>query len=129
MIVNHRNVEFCRPLSRTHSGLLLRQACVVAQAAGGNASPAAGGLTTLLSTITGLAGSSAVAAATSATPTQTQQASKQAFTDISAAAKNMMGQKQFQPTVTIDQGTKIKIYFNKDYVFPKDAINSTKVIH
>ena len=105
------------------------QACVVAQAAGGNASTAAGGLTTLLSTITGLAGSSAVAAATSATPTQTQQASKQAFTDISAAAKNMMGQQQFQPTVTIDQGTKIKIYVNKDYVFPKDAINSTKVIH
>ena len=103
-------------------------ACTAAQATL-NSAGAQGGLSTLLSAITGLAGTSAAAALTNATPTQTQQASKQAFTDISTAAKNIMGQQQFQPTVTIDQGTKIKIYVNKDYVFPKDAINSTKVIH
>lgn len=105
------------------------QACITARATSANPSSAQGALNVLISTITGLASTSAAAAVTNATPTQTQEASKQAFTDISTAAKNMMGQQQFQPTVTIDQGTKIKIYVNKDYVFPKNAIHSTKVIH
>ena len=103
-------------------------ACTAAQATL-NSANAQGGLSALLSAITGLAGTSAAAAVTNATPTQTQAASKQAFTDITTAAKNMMGQTQFQPTVTIPQGTKIKIYVNKDYTFPKDSINSTKVLH
>ena len=104
-------------------------ACTTAKATAAAPANASGALNTLLATLTGLAGTSAAAAVTNATPTQTQAASKQAFTDITTAAKNMMGQQQFTPTVTIDQGTKIKIYVNKDYTFPKDAINSTKVIH
>ena len=83
----------------------------------------------MVTAISGLATTSAQAAVANATPTQAQEASKAAFTDITTAAKNMMGQVEFKPTVTIDQGTKIKIYVNKDYVFPKDAINKTKVIH
>jgi|GEM_PF-928681 len=103
-------------------------ACTAAQATV-NSPNAQGGLSALLSALSGLASSSAVAAATAATPTQAQQASKTAFTDITTAAKDMMGQVEFKPTVTLDQGTKIKIYVNKDYVFPKDAINKIKVIH
>lgn len=106
----------------------LTTACTTAKATIGTVN-VQGGLNTLLSAITGLASTSAAAAVTNATPTQTQQASKQAFTDITTAAQNMMEKVQFQPTVTIDQGTKIKIYVNKDYVFPKDSVNQTKVIH
>ena len=31
---------------------------------------------------------------------------------------------KFDPTITIDQGTLIKIYVNKDYKFPKAAIKN-----
>ena len=104
------------------------QACTTAQAPTGGTTPQQA-LSSLVATITGLATTSAQSAVANATPTQAQQASKQAFTDITTAAKNMVGQVQFKPTVTIDQGTQIKIYVNKDYVFPKEAINKTKVIH
>ena len=109
--------------------LQMTTACTTAQATAANPANAAGGLGVLLTSLTGLATTSAQAAAANATPSQTQQASKQAFTDITTAAQNMIGQVQFKPTVTINQGTKIKIYVNKDYVFPKDAVNKTKVIH
>ena len=86
-------------------------------------------LTNLVATITGLGATSAQAAVANATPTQAQQASQQAFKDVTTAAKTAIGQVTFKPTVTVDQGTKIKIYVNKDYVFPKDAINQLRVIH
>lgn len=105
------------------------QACITARQTAANPTNAQGALNTLLSSITGLATTAATAAVQSATPTQTQEASKQAFTDVTTAAKKMVENIQFQPTVTIDQGTRIKIYVNKDYVFPKDALNTTKVIH
>ena len=108
--------------------LQFTQACTAAQAPVGGTTPQQA-LTALVTAISGLATTSAQAAVANATPTQAQEASKAAFTDITTAAKNMMGQVEFKPTVTIDQGTKIKIYVNKDYVFPKDAINKTKVIH
>lgn len=112
--------------STTYTQLTL--ACTTAQAPTGGTTPQQA-LTSLVATVTGLATSTAQAAVANATPTQTQDASKQAFTDITSAAKNMVAQTTFTPTVTIDQGTKIKIYVNKDYVFPKDAISKSKVVH
>lgn len=103
------------------------QACTTAKAAAATSAPSA--LTGLVSAIAGLATTSAQSAVANASPTQSQQAAKQAFTDLTAAAKTAMGQVQFKPTVTVNQGTKIKIYVNKDYVFPKDAINKLRVIH
>jgi len=108
--------------------LQFNQACITAQAPVGGTTPQQA-LTALVTAISGIATTSAQAAVANATPTQAQEASKAAYTDITTAAKNMMGQVEFKPTVTINQGTKIKIYVNKDYVFPKDAINKTKVIH
>jgi type IV secretion system protein VirB10 len=67
-------------------------------------------------------------AATAAAPTQAQDASKQAFTDISNTVKDMITQQEFKPTTTIDQGTVIKIYVNKDYKFPQAVLKRTKVI-
>ncbi|MEY3197223.1 MAG: VirB10 protein [Pseudomonadota bacterium] len=82
----------------------------------------------LVSRISALATTSATSAAQAATPTQKQQASKQAFSDIGDTAKNMLGQTTFKPTITLDQGTQVKIYVNKDYVFPRAAVNKAKVL-
>ena len=61
-------------------------------------------------------------------PTQTQNASKQAFTDVTNTVKDMVAQNQFQPTITIDQGTLVKIYVNKDYKFPKAALGKSRLV-
>ena len=60
----------------------------------------------------------------STTPSQTQTASTQAFKDITDVAKELLEKQKFDPTITIDQGTLIKIYVNKDYKFPKAAIKN-----
>ncbi|HJD56866.1 TrbI/VirB10 family protein [Candidatus Tisiphia endosymbiont of Ptychoptera albimana] len=62
------------------------------------------------------------------TPTQAQAASKQAFTDVSNTVKDMMKQQAFKPTITIDQGTLIKIYVNKDYKFPQAVLRKSRLI-
>ena len=56
--------------------------------------------------------------------TNAQAASDQAFTDVSDTVKSVLDGQKFDPTITIDQGTAIKIYVNKDYQFPKDIIGS-----
>lgn len=66
--------------------------------------------------------------ATQVTPTQAQTASKQAFTDITDTLKEVIGQQQFKPTVTIDQGTPVNIYVNKDYSFPKAAVSKARLL-
>lgn len=60
--------------------------------------------------------------------TKAQDASKEAFTNITDTLKNMLEQQEFNPTVTINQGSVIKIYVNKDYTFPKDAIHNRRLI-
>lgn len=54
--------------------------------------------------------------------TKAQKASTQAFEDISDTVKSFVKEQELKPTVTIDQGTVIKIYVNKDYKFPKAAL-------
>lgn len=54
--------------------------------------------------------------------TQAQTASKESYKDISDTLKSFVEEQNFKPTVTIDQGTALKIYVNKDYKFPKKAV-------
>ncbi|WP_342271286.1 TrbI/VirB10 family protein [Candidatus Tisiphia endosymbiont of Parasteatoda lunata] len=70
----------------------------------------------------------AAASLLTSTPTQAQAASKQAFTDISNTMKGMIQQHEFKPTITIDQGTVIKIYVNKDYKFPQSVLRKSRLI-
>lgn len=81
-------------------------------------------LTALMSAITTASTTAAQASSTSTQPSQAQTASTQAFKDISDVAKELLEKQKFAPTITIDQGTPIKIYVNKDYKFPKTAIKN-----
>lgn len=85
-------------------------------------------LTSLMSFISAASNSLLVVNNTNSVETQAQKASKQAFTDISDTVKSMIEQNEFKPTITIDQGTHIKIYVNKDYKFPRAAVGGSKVI-
>ncbi|MCC8416640.1 MAG: hypothetical protein LN575_04750 [Rickettsia endosymbiont of Gnoriste bilineata] len=85
-------------------------------------------LIALLNAVTSAAASLLSSAATATTPTQAQAASKQAFTDVSNTVKDMMKQQEFKPTITIDQGTIIKIYVNKDYKFPQAVLRKSRLI-
>ena len=40
----------------------------------------------------------------------------------------MVTQQEFKPTTTIDQGTLVKIYVNRDYKFPKAALKRSRLI-
>lgn len=82
----------------------------------------------LMTAVTNAASSLLTSAATASTPTQAQTASKQAFTDISDTIKGMIQQHEFKPTITIDQGTVIKIYVNKDYKFPQSVLRKSRLI-
>ncbi|MCP5369766.1 MAG: TrbI/VirB10 family protein [Rickettsiaceae bacterium] len=58
--------------------------------------------------------------------TQAQSASKESYKDISDTLKSFVEEQNFKPTVTIDQGTVIKIYVNRDYKFPKKAVSNRR---
>ena len=81
-------------------------------------------LAALVSAITTACTTASQASTASTTPSQTQTASTQAFKDITDVAKELLEKQKFDPTITIDQGTLIKIYVNKDYKFPKAAIKN-----
>ncbi|MCC8398744.1 MAG: hypothetical protein LN569_05640 [Rickettsia endosymbiont of Labidopullus appendiculatus] len=85
-------------------------------------------LIALMTAVTSAAASLLSSTATATTPTQAQEASKQAFTDVSNTMKDMMKQQVFKPTITIDQGTIIKIYVNKDYKFPQAVLRKSRLI-
>lgn len=102
-------------------------ACTVAKSTGGGSSPE-NRLTNLITAANAAADSLLLAIATASTPTQAQEASKKAFTDISDTVKDILVQQEFKPTITIDQGTIIKIYVNQDYKFPKKLLKKSRVI-
>ena len=83
-------------------------------------------LTSLMASITAAANSLLSTTATKAQETKAQGAAKDAFTDISDTVKTLVEEPEFKPTITIDQGTPVKIYVNKDYKFPKAAISKTR---
>ncbi len=83
-------------------------------------------LVSLMSTINASSDALIKNTATNVEETKAQQASKQAFTDISDTVKTLIAEQEFQPTITIDQGTPVKIYVNKDYKFPKAAVSKSR---
>jgi type IV secretion system protein VirB10 len=85
-------------------------------------------LAALMTAVTSAATSLLTGTATAVTPTQAQTASKQAFTDITDTMKDVMNQQEFKRTITIDQGTVIKIYVNKDYKFPLSVLKKSRLI-
>lgn len=105
----------------------MTQACTTAQDASSANTPAQR-LSTLVQGVNTAASSLLTTSATASTPTQAQQASTQAFTDVSNTVKDMISQQQFKPTTTIDQGTAIKIYVNKDYKFPKAVFMKSRLM-
>jgi len=83
-------------------------------------------LAAVMTAVTTASTSLAASTATSTTPTQAQSAAKTAFTDITNTAKDIATQHTFTTTVTIDQGTAVKIIVNKDYTFPRSAISKSR---
>jgi type IV secretion system protein VirB10 len=104
----------------------LAQACTQIQTQTGAA--AGQRLSSITSSVNSAVASLLTTSASNLTTTQAQDASKQAFTDITDSVKTMIGQNTFKPTITVNQGVLIKIYVNKDYVFPKAALKKSKVI-
>jgi type IV secretion system protein VirB10 len=102
-------------------------ACNTASATVGTQGAAA--VSTLITSLNSIAAGNVTAAATASTPSQTQQASIDAFKDISSKVSDVIVKdNQFTPTVTVNQGEHIKIYVNKDYLFPLKAINKSRVM-
>jgi type IV secretion system protein VirB10 len=85
-------------------------------------------LTSLMSTINSSSDALIQNTRANVEETKAQEASKQAFTDISDTIKTLVEEQEFKPTITIDQGTPVKIYVNKDYKFPKAAVSKSRVV-
>nr|WP_016830697.1 TrbI/VirB10 family protein [Rickettsia conorii] len=105
----------------------MTQACTTAQTAS-SANTAEQRLQTLVQAVNTAASSLLTTTSIASTPTQAQQASTQAFTDVTNVVKNMITQQQFKPTTTVNQGTPVRIYVNKDYKFPKVVLLKSKVM-
>ncbi|HJD62609.1 MAG TPA: hypothetical protein LFW14_03425 [Rickettsia endosymbiont of Degeeriella rufa] len=105
----------------------MTQACTTAQDASSVNTPEQR-LATLVQAVNTAASSLLISTSIASNPTQAQQASTQAFTDITNTVQNMIPQQQFKPTTTINQGTPIKIYVNKDYKFPATVLTKSKVV-
>lgn len=106
---------------------MMVQACNTAQQASIGAL-AGQRLSALLIAVNNAAASLLTTTATANTPTQAQLASKQAFTDITDTMKSMIEEQEFKPTTTINQGTVVRIYVNKDYKFPKNALRKSRLV-
>ncbi|WP_064429002.1 TrbI/VirB10 family protein [Rickettsia sp. Tenjiku01] len=105
----------------------MTQACTTAQTAS-SANTAEQRLQTLVQAVNTAASSLLTTTSIASTPTQAQQASTQAFTDVTNVVKNMITQQQFKPTTTVNQGTPVRIYVNKDYKFPKAVLLKSRVM-
>ncbi|BDU60382.1 VirB10 protein [Candidatus Rickettsia kotlanii] len=105
----------------------MTQACTTAQTAS-SANTAEQRLQTLVQAVNTAASSLLTTTSIASTPTQAQQASTQAFTDVTNVVQNMITQQQFKPTTTVNQGTPVRIYVNKDYKFPKAVLLKSKVM-
>lgn len=105
----------------------MTQACTTAQTAS-SANTADQRLQTLVQAVNTAASSLLTTTSIASSPTQAQQASTQAFTDVTNVVQNMITQQQFKPTTTVNQGTPVRIYVNKDYKFPKAVLLKSKVM-
>ncbi|ADE29804.1 TraB/TrbI/VirB10 family type IV secretion system protein [Rickettsia prowazekii] len=105
----------------------MTQACTTAQNAS-SAHTSEQRLQTLIQAVNTAASNLLTTTSIASTPTQAQQASTQAFTDVTNVVQNMITQQHFKPTTTVNQGTPIRIYVNKDYKFPKTVLLKSKVM-
>lgn len=85
-------------------------------------------LSSLMSSVNTAADGLIRLAVNSATASKAQDAAKQGFTDITKTVTDQFKEAQFKTTITIAQGTPVKIYVNKDYKFPKAAVSKTRVM-
>lgn len=100
-------------------------ACVNAQTGPGTP---ADKLSTVMAAVTVAATGLVSATSEASKPSHKQEAAEAAFKDLSEKMKSIVEQKVLKPTTTVDQGTPVKIYIKKDYLFPKDAISRARVI-
>ncbi len=103
----------------------MTQACTTAQNPSAANTPQQR-LATLVQAVNTAASSLLTSTAIASNPTQAQQASTHAFKDITNTVQNMITQQQFKATTTINQGTPIKIYVNKDYKFPATVLTKSR---
>ncbi|MBF8246910.1 MAG: TrbI/VirB10 family protein [Rickettsia sp.] len=55
--------------------------------------------------------------------TQTQEASRDAYENLTDTLRNLLFESQnWEPTVTIAQGAKVRVYVRQDYEFPQNSI-------
>ncbi|WP_347939401.1 TrbI/VirB10 family protein [Rickettsia oklahomensis] len=105
----------------------MTQACTIAQDPS-SANTADQRLSTLVQAVNKAASSLLTTTSRALTPTQAQQASTQAFKGVTNIVQNMITHQQFKPTTTVNQGTPVRIYVNKDYKFPKAVLLKSKVM-
>jgi type IV secretion system protein VirB10 len=66
---------------------------------------------------------------TGSTPTNEEDAASEALTKIQDIGKQILAKTMaLPPTVTIDQGTSLKVYVKKDLLFPGRSANLTRVV-
>ncbi len=66
---------------------------------------------------------------TGTTPTNTQAAAANSLQNIEDMGKQLLAKTlALPPTITVNQGTPLKVYVQKDIVFPGRSANLTKVI-
>ena len=82
--------------------------------------------------ITGSKGTQTATAAngtTTTSQTNTDAAVQEAVQNFSGVAKGFVDSYlQVRPTITVDQGTKVKVFVNHDLVFPPGALRQIKVL-
>ncbi|KAF8818570.1 TraB/TrbI/VirB10 family type IV secretion system protein [Rickettsia endosymbiont of Cardiosporidium cionae] len=88
-----------------------------------------GKLTSLISTVNTSLDSLLKVNNTNTTETQVQKSSKKAFKELTNTARELIfNEPTWKTTVSIHQGTMIKVYVNKDYLFPSDIIIQSKLM-
>jgi type IV secretion system protein VirB10 len=60
--------------------------------------------------------------------TAAQTAVQTAVKDIGSTVQNILTSTKYQPNITVNQGELIRIYVNKDYSFPKQAVDNINII-
>jgi type IV secretion system protein VirB10 len=101
------------------------QACLAAgTATGGEVEKLSSIMTSVTSASTSLVSQTSQAS----TPTNKQKAADEAFKSLSSKMEDIVKQQALKPTITVDQGTPVKIFIKKDYLFPKDAVLRARVL-
>lgn len=61
-------------------------------------------------------------------PSKAQEASKKGVEEFSKIIGDYVEQSNTKPSVTMDQGTVVKIFVNRDYKFPRKAVSRSRTI-